>query len=170
MSNVKKTKAQQSYDAIFRTELATIGIRLSGEKLTTVEYLGRRKEQAPTSRSAAKIQKIIEKLIKGKTDNRQLDIAMTLDVTPFQKKVLEQLMKIPPGETRTYGEIARKLRSSPRAVGNACRNNPISIIIPCHRVVSASGIGGYSGATEGATLDIKRRLLQREGVDSAVLA
>ena len=88
---------------------------------------------------------------------------MQLNVSPFQEKVLKQLLRIPYGETRTYGEIAKVLKTSPRAIGNACRRNPLSIIIPCHRVVAANGIGGYSGQTEGEQLAIKRRLLQLEG-------
>ena len=91
-------------------------------------------------------------------------ISLLLNGTPFQKSVWRELSKIPLGETRTYGEIANKLSSSPRAVGNACRRNPIAIIIPCHRVISAQGLGGYAGATEGRQLDIKRWLLNHEGV------
>ena len=85
--------------------------------------------------------------------------------TPFQKSVWKELCKIPLGETRTYGDIAKSLNSSPRAVGNACRKNPIAIIVPCHRVVSATGIGGYAGQTEGKQLTIKRWLLMHEGVN-----
>jgi methylated-DNA-[protein]-cysteine S-methyltransferase len=84
--------------------------------------------------------------------------------TPFQKSVWRELSKIPIGETRTYGEIAKKLNSSARAVGNACRRNPIQIIVPCHRVISAKGIGGYAGETQGKQLSIKRWLLNHEGV------
>lgn len=84
--------------------------------------------------------------------------------TRFQKSVWQELMKIPLGETRTYGDIAKNLNSSARAVGNACRKNPIQIIVPCHRVISAKGIGGYAGETEGAQLNIKRWLLSHEGV------
>ena len=92
-------------------------------------------------------------------------IPMTPQGTIFQKSVWNELQKIPLGETRTYGEIARKLNSSARAVGNACRKNPIQIIIPCHRVVSAKGIGGYAGEIEGIQLEIKRWLLNHEGVE-----
>ena len=93
-----------------------------------------------------------------------LKIDLKLEVTPFQKKVLNQLVLIPYGETKTYGEIAIKLKTSPRAVGNACRRNPIPIVIPCHRVVASKGLGGYSGATEGETHYIKRYLLRLEGI------
>jgi len=84
--------------------------------------------------------------------------------TDFQQSVWAELRKIPLGETRTYGQIAKSLNSSARAVGNACRQNPIQIIIPCHRVISANGIGGYTGETAGKQLDIKRWLLKHEGV------
>lgn len=84
--------------------------------------------------------------------------------TLFQKSVWHELSKIPVGETRTYGEIAHKLNSSARAVGNACRRNPVQIIVPCHRVVSAKSLGGYAGETQGRQLDIKRWLLNHEGV------
>ena len=84
--------------------------------------------------------------------------------TKYEKRVWNALCNIPRGETRTYGEIARILNSSPRAVGNACRKNPIAIIIPCHRVVSACGLGGYAGKTEGKQPGIKRWLLRHEGV------
>lgn len=84
--------------------------------------------------------------------------------TEFQRNVWSELQKIPLGETRSYGQIAKILNSSPRAVGNACRNNPILIIIPCHRVVSATGIGGFSGEKEGEKISIKRWLLTHEGV------
>ena len=60
--------------------------------------------------------------------------------------------------------LAKWLKSGPRAVGNACRANPIPIIIPCHRVVAQNHIGGYSGETQGRKLDIKKWLLQHEAV------
>lgn len=84
--------------------------------------------------------------------------------TAFQKAVWNELLKIPVGETRSYGQIAKVLNTSARAVGNACRKNPIQLIIPCHRVVSANGLGGYDGKTDGNQTDIKRWLLRHEGV------
>lgn len=83
--------------------------------------------------------------------------------TAFQKKVWAELLTIPAGEVVTYGELARRLKSSPRAVGNACRRNPVPIVIPCHRVVAKHHRGGYSGDTSGRMLDIKNWLLHHEG-------
>ena len=82
----------------------------------------------------------------------------------FQQRVWCALCAIPAGQTRTYGELAKELDSAPRAVGQACRRNPIPILVPCHRVVSAQGIGGYDGAEDGVELQRKRWLLRHEGV------
>jgi methylated-DNA-[protein]-cysteine S-methyltransferase len=83
--------------------------------------------------------------------------------TPFQRRVWQLLQQIPAGQTRRYGELATQLGSSAQAVAGACRANPISILIPCHRVIAASGLGGYMGKIEGEALEIKRWLLQYEG-------
>ena len=79
----------------------------------------------------------------------------------FQRGVWREMQAIPRGETRTYGDLAHALDSAPRAVGMACGANPIPIIIPCHRVVAATGLGGYSS---GTGLDTKVFLLRLEGV------
>ncbi len=80
----------------------------------------------------------------------------------FRHKVWAELCQIPFGETITYSALANKIGSAARAVGNACRDNPFPLLIPCHRVVAKSGMGGYSGQTEGELLAIKQRLLAFE--------
>jgi len=80
----------------------------------------------------------------------------------YRQKVWAELCQIPFGETKTYSELAKKIGSAARAVGNACRDNPYPLFIPCHRVVSASGMGGYCGQTEGDLMDIKHKLLEFE--------
>lgn len=78
------------------------------------------------------------------------------DLTEFQKEVLGAVAAIPPGETLTYGDVARKIGrpKAARAVGVALAKNPFPLVIPCHRVVAAHGLGGYSCGP-----DLKRRLL-----------
>ena len=83
--------------------------------------------------------------------------------TVYQQTVWRELLKITAGNTITYGQLAKKLGSGPRAVANACRNNPIPVIVPCHRVVAKAGLGGYHGATSGKYLNIKKKLLAHEG-------
>lgn len=82
--------------------------------------------------------------------------------TPFQQRVWRALADIPPGQTLTYGELAARLGTAPRAVGGALRANPIPIMIPCHRIVAAQGLGGYAGASEEGRRR-KAWLLAREG-------
>jgi methylated-DNA-[protein]-cysteine S-methyltransferase len=80
--------------------------------------------------------------------------------TAFQRRVWAELCRIPYGETVTYGELARRVGSSARAVGNACGANPLPIVVPCHRVLAANGaLGGYSGL--GGTMT-KTWLLEHE--------
>ena len=86
--------------------------------------------------------------------------------TPFQEAVRAALCAIPPGQTRTYGEVARAVASAPRAVGGGCRANPVPLVVPCHRVVAAGGRGGFAGEREGPALAIKRWLLRHEGARS----
>ena len=152
------------YDAIFTTDIATIGIQMEGSKLIKVDYLNNKTQKDPATKLVKSVKNKIEKYLNPKSKIKNINIDVQLNVTAFQEKVLKQLLLIPYGETRSYGEIAKILKTSPRAVGNACRNNPLPIIIPCHRVVAANGIGGYAGSTEGKILDIKYQLLQLEGV------
>lgn len=87
------------------------------------------------------------------------DLALDPHGTDFRKKVWKELIAIPYGSTISYGEIAERLGSSARAVGSAVGRNPVSIIIPCHRVIGADGsITGYAGG-----LDNKKWLLSHEG-------
>ncbi len=74
------------------------------------------------------------------------DLPLWVRGSDFQRAVCASMMEIPWGETRTYGDIARDLGTASQPVGAACGSNPIPVIIPCHRVLSASGLGGFSGA------------------------
>ncbi|MCF8466824.1 MAG: methylated-DNA--[protein]-cysteine S-methyltransferase [Sneathiella sp.] len=88
------------------------------------------------------------------------DLPLKPPGTEFQKKVWAEMLKIPAGQTRSYGEIAKILNSAAQPVGSACGANPIPIIIPCHRVLAAGGrMGGYSG--DGG-LETKKALLRLE--------
>ncbi len=97
-------------------------------------------------------------------------LVFNLPISPagsvFQKKVYSLLSSICFGEVRTYGELAKTIPSSPRAVGNACASNPLPIIIPCHRVLAKSGLGGYSGPggikTKKFLLDLETAVLMNK--------
>lgn len=78
----------------------------------------------------------------------------------YQKKVWEALTRIPSGQPLTYGELACLLQSSPRAIGQACKRNPLALFVPCHRVIGRNNVGGYMG--DAACLSYKSALLAHE--------
>lgn len=83
--------------------------------------------------------------------------------TSFQQRLRRALLAIPFGETRTYGDVAAELESSPRAVGRALASNPLPLVVPCHRVVARGGPGGFQGGRTEEALRIKAGLLAHEG-------
>ena len=92
------------------------------------------------------------------------DLPLRVAGSDFQRAVCEAMRAIPFGDTLTYGDIARKVGAPAQAVGNACGANPIPIIIPCHRVLGATGLGGFSGAGGGLSgIEMKVTLLKHEG-------
>jgi methylated-DNA-[protein]-cysteine S-methyltransferase len=123
-------------------------------------------ESVPPPPMQGAIDRVLKLLDDGKTD--LMDIPLDLSAAPeFNRKVYEVARAIPPGQTMTYGEIARKIGALPqeaRDVGAALGKNPIAIIVPCHRVLAANGkMGGFS-ATGG--VDTKRRILEIEGASA----
>lgn len=98
----------------------------------------------------------IQEFMNGKRE--VFSVPIVLRGTAFQVEVWEILQRIPLGKTRTYGEIAREIGTSPRAVGRACGANPVPLLVPCHRVVAQDGsLGGFSGGVA-----VKERLLAME--------
>ncbi len=93
-------------------------------------------------------------------DLREFDLPLHVEGSDFQRAVCAAMQAIPLGETRSYGELATALGVPAQAVGQACGGNPIPVIIPCHRVLGASGLGGYSGA---GGIETKVALLRHEG-------
>ena len=93
------------------------------------------------------------------TDSLQLTLALQEQGSAFSNRVWRELLKIPFGETMTYAQLAAHIGSGARAVANACRHNPFPGIIPCHRVVSAKGIGGFMGQSQGPYVELKRDIL-----------
>jgi methylated-DNA-[protein]-cysteine S-methyltransferase len=92
----------------------------------------------------------------------KFDLPLLIEGTEFQRRLWQALCEIPRGKTLTYGEMARKLDGEARAVGQACGDNRLPIVIPCHRVVAADGIGGFGHSTGGYLLEVKRWLLMHE--------
>jgi methylated-DNA-[protein]-cysteine S-methyltransferase len=148
--------------ALFDTPLGPIGLRWEGETLTGVDL---EPDLAETGAEGVPPRAVARQLARYFADGRGgFDLALAPRGTEFQRRVWALMRAIPAGETRTYGSIARELGSAPRAVGQACRANPLPIVVPCHRVVAAHGLGGFAGDTSGRRLAVKRWLLRHEGV------
>jgi methylated-DNA-[protein]-cysteine S-methyltransferase len=139
--------------------------------LAALDFPGRRKAPPKPARIPASVRawhKLVTKAIQATLAGKAPGELPPLDVrngTEFQQRVWEELLRIPTGHARSYGELARILRQpgAARAVGSACGANPIPLLIPCHRVLAADGrLGGFSGG-----LDWKRRLLAVEGVSAS---
>ena len=151
------------YDVIIDSPVGRLGISTGNGQLTRLEYLPDSASLKPANTEFG--QRVCDQLAAWFADPlHRFTLPVAMQGTPFQQQVWQQLVRIEPGAVMTYGELAARLGSGARAVGNACRRNPVSIIVPCHRVVGAGGVGGYSGKTAGPGLERKRWLLQHEGV------
>ena len=147
---------------VINSPVGRIYIETENDSLVKLEYHTRRSvTRHQLNRFSSRVKKQIENYFKSA--NTDFTIPVNLKGTDFQKKVWAALQKIPSGQTRTYGEISKLLDSSPRAVGNACRANPVPLVVPCHRVVASSGIGGFGGKTAGRNIQCKSWLLSHEG-------
>ncbi len=157
---MKPQKVQQ-HDCIIVSPIGKLGLIITNNKLTAIHFLPVRVPLLPAQDSAAR--HIIVKIKKYFCNPRsQLGLLTQMKGTLLQQKIWRALQKIPCGKTMTYGELAQKIGTSPRVIGNACRRNPIPIVIPCHRVVAATGLGGYYGKDSNGGLKIKRWLLRHE--------
>lgn len=152
-----------NFNYIFQSPIGGIGIIAPDEKLIGLEILLDTKDEVINPAPTPFITKIIKQLDNYFFNPKfRFSLPMKIVGTPMQKTIWKELQKIPIGDVVTYGEIARKIHTSPRVVGNACCKNPIPIIIPCHRVVGAVDLGGYSGTRVGNMLSVKQWLLEHE--------
>lgn len=157
----------QPYDAVIDSPIGHLGIRLHDGRLRQVEFLG--DDVALQSAVAPAAHGVVDEIrAYFETGRHTSALEIDLEGTEFQRRVWKALLAIPAGQVTTYGALAQKLGTSARAVGNACRRNPVPILVPCHRVVARNGLGGFAGDSDGRLLDIKRCLLVHEGVEIGV--
>lgn len=149
------------YQAIITAPFGVLGISCADDALIGIEFLAPNTlPQAPVGPFA---QMVCNQLAAYFVDaDFKFHLPFMLKGTPHQLKVWQAMLVIPKGKTRQYGELALGLGSSARAVGQACGANHIPIVIPCHRVVSKAGMGGFAHHSDGYELEIKRWLLAHE--------
>lgn len=144
------------------TPLGVFAIRLAGDAVAGIELLPGGSPVAPVSAAERRAADALTAYFEN--PRRIVRVPLAPEGTAYRCRVWEAMRAIPPGEVRTYGDLARVAGGSARAVGGACGANPVPLLIPCHRVVAASGLGGFSmGGARGPA--IKRWLLEHEGVN-----
>jgi methylated-DNA-[protein]-cysteine S-methyltransferase len=158
---MRSGKRTRDFDAVIAAPFGRVGFILEGEAITDISFLDKNTPLLePRTSQARKVSSALKSYFDkpGKT----FRLPLRLDGTPFQQRVWRALQRIPAGKTLSYGVLARKLDTSARAVGNACRANPVPIIVPCHRVVASNGMGGFMGKRSGSPLNLKHWLLAHE--------
>jgi methylated-DNA-[protein]-cysteine S-methyltransferase len=164
-SNTTHPNTENPYTAIIAAPLAEypfkLGIRCDGDALSGIDFLPPESHtQIPVTAFAQEVVAQLHAYFKN--PRFDFDIPLLAGGTAFQQQVWQALRGIAPGAPQSYGQLARQLHSSARAIGGACRRNPIPIIVPCHRVVARQGLGGFAGDTQGHHMIIKQWLLNHE--------
>lgn len=153
------------FNAIVSAPGFALGIHADKDWVEEIVFLPPQYERMPDNPLAMETaRQLIEWL---KNPRFEFGLPLQPSGTAFQRKVWDEISLIPCGQTLSYGDIAKIIKSAPRAVGGACGANPFPIVVPCHRVVSKSaqfndGLGGFAHSRDGLLLDIKRWLLNHE--------
>jgi methylated-DNA-[protein]-cysteine S-methyltransferase len=151
---------QKHYNAIIPAPFGAVGIRTQDDFLVGLELLA---ESHPELASANPFVQNVASQIKQYLSNPHtaFNVPYAVKGTPFQKRVWRAIAAIPSGQTLSYGELADKVGSGPRAVANVCGANQVPLLIPCHRVVAKNGLGGFMQGKENG-LAVKQWLLAHE--------
>ena len=157
---------QPMHDAIVEFPKMKVAVRTRDERVSEIRYLPPQvAAQAPRNALAERAARQLERY-RDDADT-PFDLPLLIEGTEFQRRLWQALCEIARGTTRTYGELAKRLEVDARAIGQACGDNRLPIVIPCHRVVAANGIGGFAHATGGYLVEAKRWLLAHEcGTDA----
>ena len=158
------SEALSKFDYILPSPIGKLGLNVSAKGVQRLAYTHHQQDRLPELGLAADVYQQLSEYFQ--LTRSEFDLPIDIQGTPFQKQVWQYVAKISFGEALTYGEIAKAINSGPRAVGNACRNNPIPIIIPCHRVIKKTGMGGYCGSLVGKEIQQKDWLLRHESETS----
>jgi methylated-DNA-[protein]-cysteine S-methyltransferase len=154
------------FDVVVAFPKMKVAVKTRDERVVEIRYLPLEVEtKAPANALAALAASQLENY-RDDPDAR-FDLPLLIEGSPLQRSVWEAMCAIPRGKTRTYGELARELGAEARVIGQACGDNRLPIVIPCHRVVAADGLGGFGHSTGGYLLEAKRWLLMHEAAADA---
>ncbi|MGX4641972.1 methylated-DNA--[protein]-cysteine S-methyltransferase [Massilia sp. SYSU DXS3249] len=161
-------QGSELFSAIVAAPFGAMGIRTEGERVREMVYLQPRfEEKAPENAVAELAARQVEHYLLD--PDFRFDLPLFETGSAFQKRVWGAISAIPRGSVLTYGRIAKEIGSAPRAVGQACGANWFPLVIPCHRVTAAGGLGGFSNNDDenGFHLSVKRWLLRHEGATAS---
>lgn len=164
-SSMHHVPSDPVFSAIVEAPFGAIGVRVASEVIHELVYLPRSHAgMAPTNALAERAARQLERYLKE--PDFRFDLPLAQVGTEFQRRVWNVISAIPLGGVLTYGQVAKLIRSAPRAVGQACGANWYPLVIPCHRVTAARGLGGFSNHDDasGFHLGVKRWLLAHEGI------
>lgn len=149
------------FDVVVEFPRMKVGVVTRNDRVVEIRYLPLSHRDFPArNRLAASA---AEQLGRYREDpDARFDLPLLVRGTPLQRAVWDAMCAIPRGRTRTYGELASELGADARDIGQACGDNRLPIVIPCHRVVAADGIGGFGHSRRGYLLEAKRWLLAHE--------
>ena len=163
MQVVDRTATTRPWDAVIAFPKMRVGVQAPGATVDTIYYLP--PEAALLAPRNALAERAVRQLERYRDDpDAPFDLPIAPRGTEFQRKVWDALMRIPCGTAKTYGTLAREIGGVARAVGQACGENHLPIVIPCHRVVAANGLGGFAHSRGGYLLEAKKWLLGHERV------
>ncbi len=149
------------YDVVIDFPKFKLGVKTRDERVMEIRYLPVTVEALPAKNPlAARAAEQLERY--RENPDATFDLPLLIEGSALERAVWDAMCAIPRGRTRTYGELARELGADARAIGQACGDNRLPIVIPCHRVVAADGIGGFAHSTGGYLLEAKRWLLMHE--------
>jgi methylated-DNA-[protein]-cysteine S-methyltransferase len=157
-------QGSELFSAIVAAPFGAMGVRTDQGRLRELVYLPPHYlEKAPTDAVAEQAARQVGCYFAD--PDFTFDLPLQDAGSPFQRRVWDAIRTIPRGSVRTYGHIATLLESAPRAVGQACGANWFPLVVPCHRVTAAGGLGGFANAADehGFQLGVKRWLLRHEG-------
>jgi methylated-DNA-[protein]-cysteine S-methyltransferase len=153
------------WDAVIEFPVMKVGVLTRDDRVAEIRYLPLSSPNIPPGNSLA--ERAVHQLERYRDDpDTAFDLPLLIEGSPFQRSVWKAMRTIPRGETRSYGAIAQQLGDTDyktlRAVGQACGDNRLPIVIPCHRVVAANGLGGFAHSSDGFLIEAKRWLLLHE--------
>ncbi len=157
----KAADPKADFDAVIGFSAIRVGVRVREERIAEIRLLP--PQGALVAPRNALAERAARQLERYRDDPAaRFELPLLIEGTPFQRRVWDALCAIRSGRTLTYGDLARQVEGEARAVGQACGDNRLPLVIPCHRAVAADGLGGFAHSSGGFPLEAKRWLLLHE--------